>query len=57
MTIEIPRIALNNGAELVVGEQAVSDQADAEHDRNDRRGGVVGELEDPRCRDGATPTM
>ena len=38
-------------AELVVREQAVGDQPDAEHDRHDRRGGVLGELEDPRCGD------
>src|SRR3954453_19070177 len=38
-------------AELVVGEQAVADQPDSEHDRNDGRGGVLRELEDPRCGD------
>ena len=38
-------------AELVVGDEAVGDQADPEHDRNDRRGRVLRELEDPRCGD------
>src|SRR5580765_3568998 len=38
-------------AELVVREQAVRDQADAEHDREHRRRRVVRELEDPRRRD------
>jgi len=38
-------------AELVVREQAVGDQTDAEDDRHDRRRGVLREHEDPRCGD------
>src|SRR5262245_42805737 len=36
-------------AELVVREQAVDDEPNAEHDGDGRRGRVTGELEDPRC--------